>query len=421
MSSSGRPSILFSSPFLFVAACLFCFLIAGCSGPRFAGLRPAVASDLAERKLPGQVADFDTLRSDDIIVIELLAADGSTSPIGLVADAKQDVWLIGKSRRFRAPYTRLLNQKLNFKTAPDAPDSVSFARAFVGPTLRAAQQSVGPRFRLSAEPRIMPDLLAAGDIVEMRRQYRLAFALMGEGAPADPFTLTRSEHFDLTIDARGQTHFPTLSLSSLLNNDFNSGDAAEDNRRKAERDALQSDLANADAVLRLADPGAARKDQLSLRALASCLSEGRYFVTPRAPPGDPERNSKCWEAGVKAGLAPETSGSTSIDNLVYSLRAKPRTWHLVDELGRRSELPLVEGETILKTALFHRARLTGRPLFDTFKRRAFVVVVPRPILAADAEAPFYFELRRGVEPAEDYQLWPGDTVVISHNRPRQLN
>lgn len=401
-----------------LVACLLCLLLSGCSGLRFDGLRPASPIDLVERIPVAEIGASESLRADDIIVIELVGSDGGAIAAGVVTTETNDTWLMGKTRHFRAPYSQLMGQKLNFKTSLSAHDSVSFAQRFAGPTLSEARASVGSRFRLSVERRFMPDLLAAGDVVELRRQYQLLFAVMSDGSPVDPFTLTRSETFDLLVDARGQVRFPGLSIASDLNDEFDSGDPDEDDRRRAAREALQADLANADAVIQLADPRRRRSEQLSLRALGSCLSEGRRFVVPRTTPDDPARIERCWGAGVKAGFAPKTSGSTSVDNLVYSLRAKPRTWHLIDENGRRSELPLVEGDTILKSVLLQRERLTGVPLLSALRRRAFVIVVPRPLLATDLEAPFYFELRGGLKPEEDYQLWPGDTVILSRHRPK---
>lgn len=396
----------------------------GCAGYRFQGLQKGVPANLAHRQIfaeGGLVRDSYVLQPADTLVFQIRGEQGQLLSISSVQDENGDTWMCCHSPRFRVPVRRADDRLIRFSSPGPAGGSWTFRTPLAGRTwaeikLAAAAAATIPgtasTLEVALEPSGIPDLLSANDIVEMSRQYRVSFAQMGDGAPADPFSVTQSDQYRLVVDHRGQVRFPALSLFSRL------VDADTD----AEARALQGELASADATLLLADPALRRDQQLSLQELAACLSEGELFRY--AQQGNtlvPTANERCWRAGVRPRLLPAADGSATISNLVYSLRPGARTWWLVDELGNRTELPFRVGDTVPATALQQRARLTGRRLFGTFQRAAFVIVVPRQTLAADLDPPFYLEIREGQTETQNFLIWPGDTVFISQSRPRPLN
>jgi hypothetical protein len=363
------------------------------------------------------------LQADDVLVLRV--KEPPLAPISSVEDGNGEQWLKSPASRFAVRVGELHGRTISVSASgemrpafsaallekPDEQDEGRKRLVLIDRPWGDVKAGTDERLAIELEPRSFPDLIAAGDLVEMTRRYTLRFAMQGEGPGFEPFLEPRVENFRLWVDARGYVSFPALTVASVL-----TGVDAE-RASSANSRALRARLAAAQDVLRVADPARPVAAQASLQTLAACLSEGAYFRIPGVDGQSDQANQRCWEAGVSPhfGTPPQKG---VVVGLIYSLAVAPRSWYLVDEKGNRFEIDLRHGDTIPDAVLRERQRLSGRRLFNAFNDHAYLVVVPREIIASDREAPFYLRVGEHAQ-SESYRLLPGDTVYVTRSEPKK--
>lgn len=407
---------------------LLAFLLGGCTHLEFPGLTPS-PTPVAYREAyagPGGISSAYRLRADDVLVFRIASGGGSV-PIRFVADENGEKWLQQPVSRFRVRVGELQGRSVTLSTDSGSiplfsgEGMKSGGAALVDSEWGKVQAATNAVLAVELEPRLSPDLIAPGDVVELTRRYSITFAVMGDtaGGPREPFILQRTERLSLPVDQRGYIAFPALTIpSDIIDADATPDDSAGPTPGKvAEARALRARLATAGDVLRVADPALPIAAQTSLEELASCLSEGSLFRFPKTSAPVDDRNRRCWRAGVSPYFGPGSTQSASVSDLVYSLSLAPRAWVLVDEEGKRYEVAMRNGDTVPDTVLRERQRLTGRPVFGIFCRHVYLVVVPRATIASDAERPFYVRVDKGAPASAAYRIWPGDTVYVTRSLP----
>lgn len=397
----------------------------GCAPLRFEGLQKASKTGQAPRvsQLTGAAPTAAyRLQPQDELEFAIPRPNGASAPIQKIRVNGAEAWQSRPSPTFRIPVGLASNTALSFDAAALGAGSEDFgldldrktwgqvrlaaiaANAGGAHALPADAPDAGTKVRFRLIPSASPDMLAQGDRVQVWRRYRVKVAYTGPVDPnkpqPDPFSFNQSESFELQVDATGGVLFPApAKLSGVIGVDAD----------PAAREIFAR-LEGANARLQVADPAAAYDAQLSLADLAACLSQGDLF-------DESDTTSRCWKAGVRRALAPTADGSASITDLVYRLQPAARGWWLVDETGRRVEVPLQAGDTTGPTVAQAYARAFGRSMFHGGYWRVFVVVQPRQTVASNREAPFYLAaLKKGAAPT-DYLLRPGDTVFVTRERP----
>lgn len=373
------------------------------------------------------VASTYSLQADDILIFRLSPGDG-TSLIRFVADENGEKWIQQPVSQFRVRAGDVQGQALTVTGSGSAKPLFggkvmsSGHAALIGVEWGKVQAAITPGLSVDIEPRTYPDLIAAGDVVEVTRRYSVSFAVMGDtsgGTPA-PFIVQRTERFTLPVNERGYIAFPALTLPS----NFIDADATPDDTGApttadvVNARTLRSRLATSQDIVRVADPNTSIFAQTSLETLAGCLSAGALLPPPKLAGGSSDPLGQCWRAGISPYFFPSSTQSATISNLVYSLSVKPRSWTLVDEEGARYELPMREGDSVPDAALIERQRVTGRPLFGSLVGHVYLVVVPRKTIASDIGRPFYLRVDKGLSPTVRYRVWPGDTVYVTRSLPK---
>ena len=410
-----------------VVAMLFSIL-GGCAHLEFPQLSTSPSpSNNREAFVGGRlVANTYPLKADDILVFQLSSGAGP-SLIRFVADENGEKWLQQPVSRFRVRAGDVQGQALTLSGDSGAMPLFGGAvmssghAALIGVEWGKVQAAITRGLTVEIEPRAYPDLIAAGDIVELTRRYSVSFAVMGDtsgGTPA-PFIVQRTERFLLPVDERGYIAFPALTVpSDIIDADVTpdptNGPTAQD---VANARTLRARLATAQDVVRVADLNAPVAGQTSLGTLASCLSEGALLQPPQPAGGVADPRGQCWRAGISPYFFPASTQSATVSKLVYTLSVMPRSWTLVDEEGVRYDVRMRDGDTIPNAALLERQRVTGRPLFSGFSRHAYLVVLPRQTIASDVGRPFYIGVDAGVSPVISYRIWPGDTVYVTRSLP----